>query len=540
MKLKKIEILGFKSFVDKTVVEFLDGVTTIVGPNGSGKSNIADAIRWVLGEQSVKALRGSKMEDVIFAGTQSRKKVGFAEVNIYFDNSDSSLPVEFSEVVVGRKVYRTGESGYYINGSECRLKDVQELFMDTGISKDGYSIIGQGKIDEILSNKSEERRAIFEEASGIVKYRTRKDEASRKLENTNNDLSRVNDVLNEIENIISTLEKKSEVAKKYLILKDELKKYKEKIFLKSIEENAQNIAKLDSVIETYSQNQATEEQVALEIEKAKMNLKERFDQVTLEIEKTQAKYYEMENESEKTNSKIDILSEKIANSKLNIERLNKEILQDKENIELLEADVIKKEEKKESLSKDKVKFETDLSEKEKALSEIVKNLDTKALEIENVKKEVEDLNNEKSENKIKISSLNATIVSNQKQLELMLKDNDKKISQKDALVIEKDEMYTNLSGKKNELSGKEAVLNELGSKISEASAEKQKIVSKKDTLNQELMTAKSKFNYLNNLEHENEGYYKSVKSVLDYAKDSSMSKVYGTVASVISTSEEYE
>ena len=173
MYLKKLEMQGFKSFADKTVLEFLPGITTVIGPNGSGKSNISDAIRWVLGEQSMKSLRGSKSEDVIFAGTQSRKSLGFAEVSLVFDNSDGKLPVEYTEVTVTRKLYRSGESGYFINKVPCRLKDVVELFMDTGIGKDGYSIIGQGRIDEILSNKSEDRRNIFEEAAGIVKYKTR-------------------------------------------------------------------------------------------------------------------------------------------------------------------------------------------------------------------------------------------------------------------------------------------------------------------------------------------------------------------------------
>src|SRR5574344_451268 len=210
MRLKKIELQGFKSFADKTEIIVLDGITTIVGPNGSANSNITDAVRWVLGEQSVKNLRGQKMEDVIFAGTQARRKVGFAEVSLYLDNSDDSLPVEFKEVVVTRRVYRSGESNYLLNGSECRLKDIQELFMDTGVGRDGYSIISQGKIDEILSSKSEERRHIFEEASGIVKYRTRKDEAKRKLDNTQGTLDRVSDILNEIENVIGPLEKKAE------------------------------------------------------------------------------------------------------------------------------------------------------------------------------------------------------------------------------------------------------------------------------------------------------------------------------------------
>ena len=170
MYLKRLELQGFKSFADKTILELRPGITTVIGPNGSGKSNISDAIRWVLGEQSMKSLRGTKSLDIIFAGTQNRKSLGFAEASLVFDNSDGALPIEFTEVTVTRKIYRSGETGYYINKTPCRLKDVLELFMDTGIGKDGYSIIGQGKIDEILSNKSEDRRHIFEEAAGIVKY----------------------------------------------------------------------------------------------------------------------------------------------------------------------------------------------------------------------------------------------------------------------------------------------------------------------------------------------------------------------------------
>ena len=216
MYLKKLEMYGFKSFADKTVLDFMPGITTVIGPNGSGKSNISDCIRWILGEQSMKSLRGTKSEDIIFAGTQNRKPLGFAEASLIFDNSDGKLQIEFSEVTVTRRIYRSGESGYFINKTACRLKDVQELFMDTGIGKDGYSIIGQGKIDEILSNKSEDRRHIFEEAAGIVKYRTRKQESEKKLENTKLNLLRVNDIISEIEANIDPLKSQSEKAKKFL------------------------------------------------------------------------------------------------------------------------------------------------------------------------------------------------------------------------------------------------------------------------------------------------------------------------------------
>lgn len=214
MYLKRLELQGFKSFADKTVLELMPGLTTVIGPNGSGKSNISDAIRWVLGEQSMKSLRGTKSEDIIFAGTQNRKSLGFAEASLVFDNSDEKLPIEYSEVTVTRKIYRSGESGYFINKTPCRLKDILELFMDTGIGKDGYSIIGQGKIDDILSNKSEDRRHIFEEAAGIVKYRANeKKKSEKKLEHTKLNLLRVDDIVTEIEGSIGPLKEQSEKQK---------------------------------------------------------------------------------------------------------------------------------------------------------------------------------------------------------------------------------------------------------------------------------------------------------------------------------------
>ncbi|NCU27033.1 chromosome segregation protein SMC, partial [Candidatus Nomurabacteria bacterium] len=239
MYLKKLELQGFKSFPEKTVIEFHEGVTAIVGPNGSGKSNITDAIRWVLGEQSVKTLRGSKMEDVIFTGTQSRRAMGFAEVTMVIDNTDGRLPVEYSEISVSRRLYRSGDSEYLINKTVCRLKDVQTMFMDTGIGRDGYSIVSQGKVDEILSHKSEDRRKVFEEASGIVKFKTRKDEAERKLENTAQNLLRINDIIAELQSQIGPLEQQAKVARQYLVHRDELKSVEIALFLDNITKYSQ-------------------------------------------------------------------------------------------------------------------------------------------------------------------------------------------------------------------------------------------------------------------------------------------------------------
>ena len=223
MYLKSIEIQGFKSFANKILFEFHNGITGIVGPNGSGKSNVADAVRWVLGEQRAKQLRGGTMQDVIFSGTEIRKPQGFAYVAITLDNSDHRLPISYDQVTVSRRLYRSGESEYRINGSACRLKDIQELFYDTGIGKEGYSIIGQGQIDRILSGRPEERRELFDEAAGIVKFKRRKLIAQRKLMDEEQNLVRVSDILSELEKRVGPLKAQSEAAKEYLRLREELK-----------------------------------------------------------------------------------------------------------------------------------------------------------------------------------------------------------------------------------------------------------------------------------------------------------------------------
>ena len=223
MYLKSIEVQGFKSFAKKIKFEFHNGITGIVGPNGSGKSNVADAVRWVLGEQKVKQLRGASMQDVIFAGTENRKAQSYAYVAITLDNSDHKLAIDYEEVTVSRRIYRSGESEYLINGTNCRLRDVNELFYDTGIGKEGYSIIGQGQISKILSGKPEERRELFDEAAGIVKFKRRKMQALKKLEDERQTLIRLKDILGELEHQIAPLEKQSETAKVYLNKKSELK-----------------------------------------------------------------------------------------------------------------------------------------------------------------------------------------------------------------------------------------------------------------------------------------------------------------------------
>ena len=235
MYFKRIDLHGFKSFADAVSVEFHEGITCIVGPNGSGKSNISDAIRWVLGEQSPKMLRGGKMEEIIFAGTANRKSRGMAEVTLVIDNSKGLLQIDYAEVAITRRMYRSGESEYFINSNPCRLRDIRELIMDTGIGVDGYSLIGQGKIADIVSNKPESRREIFEEAAGIVKYRSKKAESERKLEGSKANLERVNDIIAEIESRIDGLREDSKKASEYLVLRDRYKELEINVTLKNIE-----------------------------------------------------------------------------------------------------------------------------------------------------------------------------------------------------------------------------------------------------------------------------------------------------------------
>ena len=389
MYLKRLELYGFKSFADKTVLEFMPGITSVIGPNGSGKSNISDAIKWVLGEQSMKSLRGAKSEDIIFAGTQNRKSLGYAECSIVFDNQDAKLPIEYSEITVTRRIYRSGETGYFINKTPCRLKDILELFMDTGIGKEGYSIIGQGKIDEILSNKSEDRRHIFEEASGIVKYRVRKQETEKKLEQTKLNLLRINDVLSEIEGKIEPLKAQSEKAKKFLDLREELKNIEISLFLYNIDIAKEKIEVISKDFNILHEQLVTEENKKEELQQLKEKLKQETENLNIQIETLQNIGFESTNKIERLNSEINVAKERIEANKENYDRYLKEIeeLQIKSN-ELIEEKE-QKTSKKQNLFENKKKFEQELNQKQKELNELTSKLSEKELQIEEEKQKVE-------------------------------------------------------------------------------------------------------------------------------------------------------
>ena len=383
MYLKNIEVYGFKSFAQKINFEFHNGITGIVGPNGSGKSNVGDAVRWVLGEQSAKQLRGGNMQDVIFSGTESRKPLSFASVAITLDNSDHKLPVDYNEVTVARRLYRSGESEYLINGSSCRLKDIQEMFYDTGIGKEGYSIIGQGQIDKILSGKPEDRRELFDEAAGIVKFKRRKNTTIKKLEEERQNLVRVTDILSELTKQLGPLEKQSETARIYLAKREELKTLDVNLFLLEYEQSGQNLEELENKLQ---------------------NAQRELDEAQKAYDRTKAEYERLEQELEELNSRLDALKEEQQQNALKKQQLEgqKQVMEEqilagkqssehfKARLAVLREDLAHRREEKEKLTEEKLTLQEKLREIQRNLREEEKQLENIVFNVEECTGAVED------------------------------------------------------------------------------------------------------------------------------------------------------
>ncbi|HWR60740.1 MAG TPA: chromosome segregation protein SMC [Clostridia bacterium] len=377
MYLKQLEIHGFKSFAEKIELNFGNTINAIVGPNGSGKSNISDAIRWVLGEQSVKALRGSRMEDVIFAGSDSKKALGFAEVSLCIDNSDRKIPVDYTEINIMRRMYRSGESEYFINKTGCRLKDIHELFMDTGIGRDGYSIIGQGRIDEILSNKSEDRRNVFEEAAGIVKYKTRKQEAEKKLEQTKQNIIRIADIIEEIQAQLGPLKEQAEVARRYRGILEELKAIEINLMLNNIDKYRARLAA--SKQEALDIQNLIDEKTRLsaQLEEKHSELRVLLAGLEADISELSENIHNLENRKEKLEGECNVLQERSRNLNQDSSRLNKRELELKDEAEKSRLSI---EEKK-----------TRLVELNTAFAEVTEKIDKKTAEFETSFRSINDI-----------------------------------------------------------------------------------------------------------------------------------------------------
>jgi len=538
MYLKSIEIHGFKSFANKITFQFHNGITGIVGPNGSGKSNVADAVRWVLGEQRIKQLRGASMQDVIFSGTETRKPLSYAYVAITLDNSDHHLAIDYDEVTVARRIYRSGESEYLINGSVCRLRDINELFYDTGIGKEGYSIIGQGQIDKILSGKPEERRELFDEAAGIVKFKRRKNTAQAKLENEKQNLVRVKDILSEIEKQVGPLEKQSEVAKIYLKKKEELKTLDVNVFLL---ENKRIKEQLDAVDEKLRIASGDLEDTTSKYE----GIKEEYERIEQEIELLNESIETARNQVTdadimrgRLEGEINVLKEQI-----NSAHSNEEHLINRKNS--VQAEIEGKNQDKEGILADKDAIDKKVQELTQTRDEVKKHL-------EEVQNKIEELNNniESGKNTF-IGELNqrATIKSKMSRLDSMLEQINIRKSELNSRILRAktdeaertesikllEDSFEDICGQMKELRQKENDMEKDLAGFREALTQKdQKLREAQTKYHQE----KSKLEALANITERYDGYGGSVKKVMEQKENEK--GIIGVVADIIKVDKEYE
>ena len=538
MYLKSIEVQGFKSFANKIVFDFHNGITGIVGPNGSGKSNVADAVRWVLGEQSAKQLRGASMQDVIFAGTENRKPLSYAYVAITMDNADHQLAIDFEEVTVARRVYRSGESEYLINGSPCRLKDVTELFYDTGIGKEGYSIIGQGQIEKILSGKPEERRELFDEAAGIVKYKKRKATAQKKLESERENLVRVNDILAELERQVGPLEKQAEKAKIYLKKKEELKTYDVNMFLLEMER----------------------------IESALNEIKEKYEIANQEYQEANESYENIKSEYEKMEQDIADMDEKInsirenmnqsrltkGNLESQINLLNEQIRSAENTDELMQSRLDALDKEKEERFSYKAEYEAEKFALDEQIAEIEgKRQEAKAV-LDSIQSEISHCTEEIERGKSEIIELlnnKASIKARQQRFDTMAEQvNIRKAQLNQRLLSRKSEeadLDAVLQEYQKELEDVNANIKNLRSLAAEMEEQKNSWQKKAAQTSHELEEAvtefhkaQSKLESLKNIAERYDGYGNSIRKVMEQKAENK--GLLGVVSDLIQVDKKYE
>ncbi len=536
MYLKKIEVQGFKSFANKMLFEFDNGITGIVGPNGSGKSNIADAVRWVLGEQSAKQLRGSKMEDVIFAGTQMRKPVSFASVSLTIDNSDHRLDVAYDEVTVARRVYRSGESEYYLNGNACRLKDINELFYDTGVGKEGYSIIGQGQIDKILSGKPDERRELFDEAAGIVKFKRRKAAAQKSLDNESMNLVRINDILAELEKQVGPLSRQSEKAKEYLKLKEELKKFEVNLFLlesESLQAGLEEVTKKLEIVENDIEVNKTE------FEKIKTVYDEKeakIQEISTEIDELTAKNNQAEIDRNRLINQIEILKEQINSANTTDSHIAERIKELKEQWE-------ERNEEKNALIKQKFEvsgLSDDIFARQNAVDKEVLELNNSINElmneIDNKKNAIFDNLNQKSVIQSNIQRYNTML----EQINIRKAELNSKLINFKTDENEFDGIIRSLKTKLDDITKKteslSKVINTNEELVISNKETKQDTVAKLNATKEQLMKNNSRLETMKNIAERYDGYGNSIRKVMECNEKG----VIGVVADIVKTEKKYE
>ncbi len=539
MYLKSLEIIGFKSFPDKTVINFQNGITAIVGPNGSGKSNISDALRWVLGEQSTKNLRGSKMEDVIFGGTKNRKPQGFAEVSLTIDNSDRALDMDYNEITVTRRYYRSGDSDYFINKTPVRLKDINELFMDTGLGKDGYSIIGQGKIAEILSSKGEDRRQILEEAAGISKFRYRKLEAQRRLNSTNENLLRLKDIIVELTERKEILEAQAEKAQEYLKLRDEKKILEINLWLNNIERNKEFLEKADEKLNAAQQdvdNSANQlENLAKKVDDAYTQSGE----LTTAIEVLREEVKTLELSKRDIESTISLIENDIKFKDENIEKLQNEIEEFKDRTKEIQQKIDEKNKAIENLCSDKVRLNEELDALMEEQNQLLLKNTAHEKELEELNIKLIRLTDIQTDMKIFMSSKQSALESMSSKLEFLSSQIDEKEKEKSLRKTALSELNEKKENTLEEIVGLSNVLKAYEMKMEKQKEDFEKINSKLLKTEREFFDSQNKLKLFIDMENHFEGFAKSVKTVMNDAKNGVLKGVIGTVSSVIKVSGEY-
>lgn len=542
MFLKRIELNGFKSFCNKKEIIINKGITGVVGPNGSGKSNIADAMRWVLGEQSSKNLRGTSMQDVIFNGTQTRSKKGYCEVALIFDNSDMRIKSEYTEIAVRRKMYRSGESEYSINNTNCRLKDILELFRDTGIGKEGYSIIGQGKIDEILTSKATDRRKVFEEAAGIMKYRVRKEEAERNLRKTGDNITRIDDIISELSSQIEPLERQMNEARDYLTLRDRLKELEINLYLYQYDRTGERIAKTEEQIRGNEQEfQDLTEQITQENTHV-LEIKKQLGQLQNEIEEQNARLGEQMSEQERLKGSLNLLEEKENTNQRamreNYEKRdtyeaqiaeNEQQLQDL-NVQINDRNVAIDEKYAEILA-----LRSQIEEVAGKSGDAREGIDAVRAEVENARTALQTMLIELNEKQIK-----AEVLSQKKQ------QAQEEIEQHKAYVVQLQQTVESLERENAECERQSAILrsamNESAQLIKTLQDERAQVEKKVADTARRLSEDESRIKLLKDMRDEYEGYFDSVRSLFKAAKKAPEigRKIKGVLAELIDVPPKYE
>lgn len=536
MYIKKLELHGFKSFPDKTVLELTPGITVVVGPNGCGKSNVSDALRWVLGEQSARHLRGTRMDDIIFSGSSSRKPLGFAEVSVTLDNSDGELDMEYREVTVTRRLYRNGESEYLLNRRPCRLKDIQEIFLDTGVGKEAYSFIGQGRVDEILSARPEERRLIFEEAAGILKYKNRKREAERRLAETAENLLRINDIVHELSEQLQPLSLQAEDARHYLSLRDKLKELDVSLQVHDARQLRSQWYSLDEQYKKAADNLVEKQSRLARIEAELSGGQLKIDEEQARVAQMQQGLQQLAAEWEKEQGKIAVYAEKLSGLDRRINEVaatGLELAQKQEAVLLKREEVIKRQKETAALleaAREQLgEAEAELKKVEQS-PESLKALDCRA-ELEKMEPLLRKLQNEFDRITMSIEQLDERIGRNDTEIE-NLKQEQHELSQKES------ELKKRLADLNAEISALNRSENEVGLRKRESLSRRQELAAKQQDLSVQIMETRGRIRALTELEDSMTGYAQGVKSVMAMKK-AGQAGIFGTVADILRVPGEY-